>query len=30
MTNTYGVVPFLDTQALTNKLRFYRTQRVGP
>ena len=25
VTNTYGVVPFLDPQALTNQVRFYRT-----
>lgn len=30
VTNTYGVVPFLDTQALTNQLRSYRLQKVGP
>jgi hypothetical protein len=30
VTNTYGVTPFLDTQAQTNILRFYRTQRIGP
>jgi len=29
-TNTWGVVPFLDPQALTNLNRFYRLQRVGP
>jgi len=30
VTNTYGVVPFLDAQALTNQHRFYRLQKVGP
>jgi hypothetical protein len=30
VTNTYGVVPFIDPQALTNPVRFYRLQRVGP
>ena len=30
VTNHYGVVPFLDSQALTNRLRFYRAQKVGP
>jgi hypothetical protein len=30
VTNTYGVVPFTDAQALTRQLRFYRLQRVGP
>jgi len=30
VTNTYGVVGFLDSQALTNAFRFYRAQRVGP
>jgi hypothetical protein len=30
VTNTYGVVPFLDSQALTNRMRFYRAQRTGP
>ncbi len=29
-TNTYAVVPFLDSQALTNRMRFYRAQRTGP
>ena len=29
-TNTYGVVPLLDTQALTNTVRFYRALRIGP
>src|ERR1039457_3957030 len=28
VTNTYGVVPFLDSQALTNRMRFYRAQRT--
>jgi len=30
VTNTYGVVPFLDPQALTNQHRFYRLEKVGP
>jgi hypothetical protein len=30
VTNTWGVATFLDSQALTNKMRFYRAQRVGP
>jgi len=30
VTNTYGVVPFVDSQALTNRMRFYRAQRTGP
>jgi hypothetical protein len=30
VTNTYGVVPFLDPEALTNQRRFYRAQRVEP
>ncbi len=30
ITNQYGVVPFLDPQALTNEHRYYRLQRVGP
>ena len=30
MTNTWGVVTFLDSQALTNRMRFYRAQRTGP
>ena len=30
VTNTWGVATFLDSQALTNKMRFYRLQRVGP
>jgi hypothetical protein len=30
VTNQWGVVDFLDPQALTNRLRFYRAQRVGP
>ena len=29
VTNTYGVVPFVDTQALTNKRMFYRAQKLG-
>ena len=29
VTNTYGVVPFVDAQALTNSRKFYRLQRVG-
>jgi hypothetical protein len=27
VTNTYGVVPFVDVQALTNSLQFYRASR---
>ena len=27
LTNTYGVLPFVDPQALTNPVRFYRVQR---
>jgi hypothetical protein len=30
VTNTYGVVPFIDSQALTNPRCFYRAQRTGP
>jgi len=30
VTNTYGVVPFIDPQALTTPVRFYRAQRIGP
>lgn len=30
MTNELGVVDFLDPEALTNPLRFYRAQRAGP
>jgi regulation of enolase protein 1 (concanavalin A-like superfamily) len=30
VTNTYGVLPFLDVGALTNALQFYRMQRLGP
>ena len=30
ITNQYGVVPFLDPQALTNQHRYYRLQKVGP
>ena len=30
ITNQYGVVPFVDPQALTNRMRFYRAQRTGP
>jgi hypothetical protein len=30
VTNTYGVVPFVDPEALTNQIRFYRVQRTGP
>ena len=30
VTNTYGVLPFLDTRALTNNAQFYRAQRLGP
>jgi hypothetical protein len=30
VTNSYGVVPFVDPQALTNRMRFYRAQRTGP
>jgi hypothetical protein len=30
VTNTWGVATFLDSQALTNRLRFYRVQRTGP
>jgi hypothetical protein len=30
VTNTYGVVPILDKGALTNKMKFYRAQKIGP
>jgi hypothetical protein len=30
VTNTYGVVPFLDARALTNNVLFYRAKRLGP
>jgi hypothetical protein len=30
VTNTWGVATFLDSQALTNRMRFYRAQRTGP
>jgi hypothetical protein len=30
VTNTLGVVTFLDSQALTNPMCFYRVQRIGP
>jgi hypothetical protein len=30
VTNTWGVVPFLDPGALTNNSRFYGAQRIGP
>ena len=30
VTNTFGVVPVLDAGAPTNKMRFYRAQRLGP
>ena len=30
VTNTYGVVPLLDTQALVAPRLFYRAQKVGP
>lgn len=30
VTNTYGVVPILDAGALTNNMRFYRAQKIGP
>ena len=30
VTNTYGVVPFTDPQALTNGMRFYRATVVSP
>ncbi len=30
ITNQYGVVPFLDPQALTNQRGFYRLQKTGP
>jgi hypothetical protein len=30
VTNTWGVATFVDSQALTNRMRFYRVQRTGP
>src|ERR1017187_413795 len=30
VTNTYGVLPILDSGALTNQQRYYRLQKVGP
>jgi regulation of enolase protein 1 (concanavalin A-like superfamily) len=30
VTNTYGVVPILDAGALTNKMKYYRAQKIGP
>ena len=30
VTNTWGVATYLDSQALTNRMRFYRAQRTGP
>ena len=30
VTNQYGVLPFLDSQAATNIYRFYNLQKVGP
>ena len=30
ITNQFGVVPFLDPQALTNQHRYYRLQKSGP
>ena len=30
VTNTYGVVPIIDAQSLTNGARYYRAQRLGP
>jgi hypothetical protein len=30
VTNTWGMATFLDSQALTNGMRFYRAQRPGP
>ena len=30
VTNTYGVVPILDSGALTNKMKYYRAQKLGP
>ena len=30
VTNTFGVVPFVDPHATTNKLQFFRAQRLGP
>ena len=30
VTNTYGVIPIIDSRATTNNIRFYRAQRLGP
>jgi len=30
VTNIFGVVDFIDPQALTNQSRFYRVQRTSP
>jgi hypothetical protein len=30
ITNSYGVVPFVDPQALTNSHKYYRPDRIGP
>jgi hypothetical protein len=30
VTNTYGVVPVFDTNAVSNNVRFYRAKRLGP
>jgi hypothetical protein len=30
VTNTYGMTPFVDVQALTNQTRYYRLQKTGP
>jgi hypothetical protein len=30
VTNIYGVVPILDPGALTNKMKYYRAQKIGP
>jgi hypothetical protein len=30
VTNTYGVVPILDAGAVTNKMKYYRAQKIGP
>jgi regulation of enolase protein 1 (concanavalin A-like superfamily) len=30
VTNTYGVLPILDTRALTNPAEYYRAQKTGP
>jgi hypothetical protein len=30
VTNSYGVVPILDAGALTNKMKYYRAQKIGP